>query len=181
MKKILYLLMIFLVTATSNSLAQSYSVNKKKYDSSQYVHQPDDPYHPVLSGVCSFFVPGLGQMINGEMGRGLRFLGGSAGFAVITGTGALLMLSSVFEGMAGNDTGSIPSLGAILVIGGITGMIAVDVWSIIDAIKVAKIGNMHFQNQQKTKISMVLKPYLGSIAMGEKLTTPAGLALQVSF
>ena len=41
------------------------------YDTHQYVKQFGDPYNPVLAGVASYFIPGLGQMISDESSRGL--------------------------------------------------------------------------------------------------------------
>jgi hypothetical protein len=87
MKKILLLVIsIMLISATTNA---QYRINKTKYDALNYVPQVGDPYNPTASGICSFLIPGLGQMISGEGGRGVGFLlgcMGSFGVFIIGGT-----------------------------------------------------------------------------------------------
>ena len=46
----------------------------KDYQPSVYVSRS-----PGGMGVASFFIPGLGQMISGEIGRGLAWMGGHLG------------------------------------------------------------------------------------------------------
>jgi len=75
MRKFLLLSIIFL-SFVANTNAQQYSINKNKYDYRLYSPQYGDPNNPAISGVCSFLIPGLGQMVSGEVGRGLSFLGG---------------------------------------------------------------------------------------------------------
>ena len=53
------------------------------YRPSSYIRLPGDPYSPALSGVCSWLIPGLGQMLCDEVGRGFGYLGGSAGCFVL--------------------------------------------------------------------------------------------------
>ena len=67
------LLLIGLLFISSFTNAQ-YRINKTKYDYRTYKHQVDDPYNPSVDGFVSFLVPGLGQMISGELGRGAAFL-----------------------------------------------------------------------------------------------------------
>ncbi|ULB33745.1 MULTISPECIES: hypothetical protein [Proteiniphilum] len=52
-------------------------MKKQKYDYKMYVPQPGDKHNPIVMGFSSYFVPGLGQMLSGEVGRGLAFLGGT--------------------------------------------------------------------------------------------------------
>lgn len=47
---------------------------KKMYDYKNYTYQRDDPYNPCIVYVCSFLIPGIGQMISGEVGREFAFL-----------------------------------------------------------------------------------------------------------
>jgi len=185
MKKIYFLFFILLFSATTVN-AQKYSINKKNYDYHLYIPQRGDPMNPAVSGICSFIMPGLGQMINGEVPRGLAFLGGSFGCFLVMGTGEILLIGSVIGGMDGNDTGINPSLGAGLMIAGAAGLIAVDIWSIVDAVNVTKVNNMYYQDQKKKAIGLELKPYIGFIQMNnlrmsslEGMTS--GLTLKVSF
>ena len=41
----------------------------------QYVQQVIVPKNPVIGVICSFFIPGLGTMVNGGVARGLIILG----------------------------------------------------------------------------------------------------------
>ena len=50
---------------------------KHIYNYREYVPSLTDRYSPGWSGVASFFVPGLGECINGEWGRGLAVVGGN--------------------------------------------------------------------------------------------------------
>ena len=93
MKKAIFLSVFFLFLV-SNADSQSYKLNKYKYDYHNYIPDYGDPYNPAISGVCSFFVPGLGQMFSGEVGRGFGFLGAYAGCAVLYGVGAAQVTSS---------------------------------------------------------------------------------------
>ena len=49
---------------------------KNLYDAKTYVHDAADAVNPVWAGIASFFIPGLGQCISGEWGRGLGFFFG---------------------------------------------------------------------------------------------------------
>ena len=180
MKKIVFLFMFLLVLVTKVD-AQCYAINKVMYDPHQYIHKPGDPYSPTASGICSFLIPGLGQMISGETVRGLYFLGGYIGCLTISFTGGLLMLESVLEGMEGYDSQKTIDLGIILFYCGMAGMATVNILSIIDAIKVAKVNNMFFQDHRGSMYSLELKPYIEPISINNRLTVPVGLSLSVSF
>jgi hypothetical protein len=75
MKKDILIYFILLAFAV-NVKAQTYNINKDKFDFHQYIPEYGDPYNPAVSGICSLIVPGLGQMMCGETGRGLAFMGG---------------------------------------------------------------------------------------------------------
>jgi len=49
---------------------------KEKYDYKNYTYQKGDRYDPGTAGVCSFLIPGLGQAVSGEIGRGILFFTG---------------------------------------------------------------------------------------------------------
>ena len=180
MKKSLFLFMILLVSVIDLN-AQTYSINKHNYDYHLYVRQQHDPYIPEVSGVCSFIIPGLGQMINGEPARGLSFLGGSIGCGVMVGVGGIISLESIFGGDGRTNPRIASIVGPGLMIVGMGGMIAIDVWSIVDAVKVAKVNNMYYQDQRKKRIGLELKPSIESFAINNKMINPIGLTLKVSF
>ncbi|MBS3770958.1 MAG: hypothetical protein KGY70_14765 [Bacteroidales bacterium] len=85
MKK--YLLYIFGLMLLCNVVNAQYAVNKTKYDYRNYEYEKGDPYDPGVAGITSFILPGLGQTISGEAGRGLGFFGGYAGCWLIFGMG----------------------------------------------------------------------------------------------
>ncbi|MDD4993018.1 MAG: hypothetical protein PHR83_12365 [Paludibacter sp.] len=176
MKKIL--VSIILVTlVVSVTKAQTYSQNKLKYDYHQYVRQYGDPYDPALSGVCSFFLPGLGQMLSDETGRGLAFLGASAGCGLVTIVGYGSFISSAFNGNS-SGTGS----GAGLMLLGMAGMLTVNIWSIVDAVHVAEVNNLYIRDLHKTSsMKLELEPYVARININNQMTTPVGMTLRVKF
>ena len=56
-----------------------YNEYRHLYNPSDYVRMPGDSHSPVAGGICSFLIPGLGQMICGEVGRGFAFFGDGCG------------------------------------------------------------------------------------------------------
>ena len=76
-------------------------------------------------GIASGFIPGLGQLINGDNKKGIIFLGGSLAAAALPVAGGVL--ASVFP----------PASIALGVVGGLAN-IGIAVGSIVDAVKNAK-------------------------------------------
>ena len=74
-------------------------------------------------GFSSYFVPGLGQIISGEVGRGLAFMGGTY---VTFGTGLGLGASSINENGDRADAQMWEGLGLML------GSIGINIWSVVD-------------------------------------------------
>lgn len=108
---------------------QTYNNNTALYDTplKTYKYTCGDPINPngarksaFGSGIASFFIPGLGQFINGDVGAGFLFLGGN----IICNT---VMLSTRNEGAF-----------VAALVGGIT----INIWSIVNAAQVAKRVNV---------------------------------------
>ena len=108
-----------------------YKEMAKVYDYRLYQKSLYDRYSPAGSGVASFFIPGLGQMICGEWGRGFAWLGGHVGCYMLTGISAI----------AESDT---------LVLMSIAGLLAIDICSIVDGVRVAKVKNMYMEDLRKS-------------------------------
>ena len=175
MKKVIALL-VLLVVVSVNVSSQSYRINKTKYDPRLYTPQFDDPYSPALSGVASFFIPGLGQMVSGEVGRGIGFLAGSLGCVVLTSVGSVTMISS------STYYGDFNYGGAFLFFAGFIGMITVDIWAIVDAVRVAKVNNMYIQDLRNSpKISLELSPYFEPGSYQLATGNSVGLTLRARF
>ena len=175
MKKTILISLLLLGFVTSGIQAQRYSINKYKYDSRLYYPEFGDAYNPALCGVCSFLVPGLGQIVCGETGRGIAFMGGYIGCLVIAEAGAVQFTNSYAYGNSGfSGTG-------MMLLGGF-GMLGVYIWSIADAVKVAKVNNMYIRDLRKTSaISLELAPYVTQISVNNQNTSPVGLSMRVKF
>ena len=186
MKKLLLISALLLGLSTANLQAQTYSQNKLKYDSHLYISQFDDPYNPALSGVCSFIMPGLGQMICGEVGRGLAFMGGTYGCMMVGMVGFAMVTGSTIQ--YDYYTGQIyrpntmGTAGLSIALVGFTAMTGVYIWSIVDAVKVAKVNNMYIQSLRKrTSVNIEMAPYISQISVNNKIDTPVGLSMRVTF
>jgi TM2 domain-containing membrane protein YozV len=179
MKKALFLAVI-LVALVSTASAQRYSINKLQYDYHRYTPEFGDPYNPSISGICSFIVPGLGQMYCDEVGRGLAFLGGYVCFSVVVGVGVTQIANSVdyVNSTYYNHT----SAGVCTMLLGLGGMAAVEIWSIVDAINVAKVNNMYIRDLRRTSgIKLEMSPYIDHLSINNQTTTPLGMTMRVTF
>ena len=186
MKKLILISALLLGLSTVNIQAQTYSQNKLKYDYHLYTPQFGDPYNPAISGVCSFIIPGLGQMICGEVGRGLAFMGGTYGCMVVGMVGFAMVTGSVYQydyypgQVYRTNTLGIAGLSMALV--GLTAMTGVYIWSIVDAVNVAKVNNMYIQGlRRSSSVNLEVSPYISHISVNNKIDTPVGLSLRVSF
>lgn len=169
MKKIILTLSFIFTFLIPVVNAQKYSELRYTYDYHKYIPQPYDKYNPSISGLCSFIVPGLGQLICEETGRGLAFFAGSLGFYLVERTGALAVYN-------GNPVGILPMFV------GLGGMLAVDIWAIVDANHVAKVKNMYFQDKSKTsKIEFELAPYVEQLTINNENVIPVGMTMRLKF
>ena len=151
-----------------------YREYKKLYSPQLYVHDANDAYSPFWSGLASFFIPGLGQGVCGEWGRGLCFLAGDIGLLTLMETGVIV-------GAQVDD----PSVPYGITLGAMAGILALDIWSICDATKVAKIKNMYYQDirSQRALFDIKLTPFLASsqTTINGGYHTAAGVSLKVVF
>lgn len=147
----------------------AYKEYKDLYQPSMYIKHYTDQYNPAVMGVCSWLIPGLGQMISGEVGRGFGYLGGTIGCGIVAGVG----LSMV--GSYGSPVGA-----AMYIIGGL-GILAVDICAIVDAVRVAKIKNMYIRDTRTTAFNIGVQPYVDIMAVGGNTVVPVGLSMVVSF
>lgn len=146
-----------------------YSELKNLYDYYDYSSAPGDKYSPLWSGVASFFIPGLGQMICDEAGRGLAWLGGSVGCVAAASFGFLIAFGGYEFGLP-------------LMYAGELGFIAVNICSIIDAVKVAKVKNMYFQDlRSQYSLDVELYPSVNCVQTATGIRPAAGLTLAVRF
>lgn len=154
-----------------------YKHYKDKYDKRMYKHQFGDRHNPAIAGVCSFLLPGLGQMLSGEVGRGFGWLGGVMGSYFVYGVGVGLVASSY-----DNYYSDYTSLGTSFMLIGLSSAITLNILSIVDAVKVAKIKNMYEQDvRSMTAVNISLSPYVDNFNVAGHQITPIGLSVKVSF
>jgi hypothetical protein len=158
-----------------NIVIPSYKQIKMNYNPHMYISQPGDPYNPTVSGLCSWVIPGLGQMLSGETGRGLGFLGGYIGCSILTGVGSGIVTASYYDGGI--------AAGSLIMIVGIIGMATVDIWSIVDAVHVAKVKDMYVGDMRSKTSSLKLEvsPYVDQISMHNEIVRPLGMTMRVKF
>ena len=148
----------------------SYSELKNYYNYKFYQPQAADPYDPVWLGVASGIVPGLGQCLEGEWGTGiLMFLGSSA--AIYTTAKTFRIRDYSTEDLREVHEVQV-SLGSLFFLGC---AVALDALSVIDAVKIAKVKNMYYQDIREplTAASLHLEPFF---ALTTTPATPSGAA-----
>ena len=144
---------------TSTILTAQYRINKSKYDLKDYHFEVGDPYNPGIMGLSSLLIPGFGQILEGEPGRGFLFMGGFVGLEVI----------KVFA-----IHGPIKAITYVLY--------GYHIWSMFDAYHVARVNNVAFRDKYKQTYNFRLQPYFGS-AEYLNLTgeIPVGLTFLINF
>lgn len=162
-----------------------YREYKKFYSPSEWSHQPGDRHSPAVGGICSWLIPGLGQMICGEVGRGFGWLGGAIGCCVVISTGSLLSAGAAASYSSGRTSyqsaNALFITGSVLTIVGSAGLLAVDICAIVDGVRVAKIKNMYERDvRQLSSLSVDLQPYFAAVP-GNSSVPVAGASLRIRF
>ncbi len=155
-------------------IGMKYRDYKKFYDPKSYTRLPGDRYSPGGSGVCSWLIPGLGQMICGEVGRGFGYLGGSVACGIAFAVGTPL-----YE-YAETDAGEI--IGRLLQILAPAALLAVDICAIVDGVRVAKVKNMYERDVRSmvSSVSVNIEPYVAT-TYGMNGNIAAGASLKIRF
>ncbi len=153
-----------------------YAQYKDFYDKSMYVAQPGDPYSPSWAGIASFLIPGLGQAVDGQWGSGTLFFLANFGL----GVGSAITYYGMMNYREPYKTNNTKYFIAITV-----ARLAIDVWSIADAVKVAKIKNMYNQDlrgQRTAQLDYSVTPFVTAAPdMGNGAFALTGLSLTLSF
>lgn len=158
---------------------------KDLYDPKDYVRSYTDAYSPGWCAVGSLVIPGLGQVCCGESGRGIAFFLTSSLFSSISFVyGASLKDLAIIEDgkVTGfSDTERAKKLTWYLLGSGAMAL-AVDIWSIVDAVKVAKVKNMYSQdlfNRRTNEFKMY--PSVGFIPSAGGMQPTTGVTVAMSF
>lgn len=149
---------------------------KKLYNPRKYTRQFGDPYNPTLSGVASWLIPGLGQGLCDEWGRGLAVFGG---YVLGYSLWMTYMLKTASYNSYSNNYTLKP---APVLVGGVL-LVAYNIWNIVDAVHVAKIKNMYYQDLrgQQTSFSMSLTPCFTYLNTPDANTPVWGLSVNIGF
>lgn len=151
---------------------------KRIYNYRDWSREVGGRYSPALMGLCSWIVPGLGQMISGEGARGAGWLAGSVGCAAVAGAGAGMYLAYT------NDNSLNPGyygVGMYMAILGAASLVTLDICAIVDAYRVAKVKNLYDQSVRAPKYSLELHPSVDYIRMADGVQPTAGLSLALKF
>ena len=173
------------------------------YDPRNYVEAAGDPYIPALSGIASFFLPGLGQCIDGEWGRGLGIVATNVGFGVLEFVEACTLFYAAEESAQAYKNAYSSSyyyydpyarldrtngmfgaaFGACLLT--MAAQAAFNIWNIFDAANIAKVKNMYYHDslaRSYASLDMNLSPQIAFAPTAAGTFQPtAGLSLKVSF
>lgn len=132
---------------------------------------------PMIAFLGSFFIPGIGQIYNGQLSRGIGMFGWSAGSYVLFGLGYYMLAVGASDGAA------------LLALGGMLSAAVCWVYSMVDGVMVAnKINEQlgYAQVRLGEKSTLSLRPKLerqllpgGALTM--KNTSTVGLSLQLNF
>ena len=167
------LLITFFIVLSTFASANAQYINKNSYkdlkgiyNPKEYVKQDADPYNAGWYECASFFVPGIGQLLSGEVWRGLAFLGGEAILmGIITDTASEIEKMAVtnergFLTGYTDETKGKKNMAILLSALGLD--LGLAIWSSIDAARVAKVKNMYYQDLigGKTPVELSFAPAL---------------------
>ena len=165
----------------------SYKELKNVYSASNYVKSDVDPYSLFWIGLESFGVPGSGQLIMKETGRGWAFVGASVVLGSFGQSAAQNLVDLAVKDADGKYTipdadkdkakGYLASLCGIAV-----AQLGLSIWSCIDAVKIAKVKNQYYQDLRgKHAISTSMHPSVNLAQTGEGVVPVAGMTFAMTF
>ena len=150
---------------------------KRMYNYKDYSETIYDRYSPAGAGIASFFIPGLGQMISREVGRGFAWFGGAAAAYIVTGVGGVFAGSGQYYGEP-----QLENTGAVIGLVGMVSLLAIDICSIVDAVRVAKVKNMYEQDLRKEySFDVDFHPSVNYIQTANGVQPTAGLTMALKF
>jgi len=191
--KRLFVTILIALTACMAANAQfarkaKYSELKYMYDQNDYVKQASDPYSVGWYECVSFFVPGAGQIMAGEVWRGIAFVAGEVVLESIARESALRIYNKFTIDENGKVTGfnndSVAKTNIAIFAGSIVAGLGLSIWSCIDAKKVTRVKNMYYQDLigKRAQLEMGVAPALNFTPSQTGSVQPAaGLAFQMKF
>ena len=165
---------VFLNTEQTVYPGMRYKEYKNFYNTHNYVRQTGDPYSPFWVGFAEVFIPGLGEGIAGEWGRAAGFFFSNLGLGLLSYTQRTPYVQN------GYTYYEYSSLYWVIM----AARLGLNIWSICDAVHVAKVKNMYNQDlrAQRASLDFNLEPYFAYTPYSMNGMQPvAGLSLKVNF
>ena len=187
MKRIILILVVALLPIAANAQyigGAKYKDIKNTYNYKEYMPSQADPYSPGWSSAFSFFVPGVGQVLSGEVWRGLAFFGGAAVCSSLiedsfTELGKQLAIDIDNNTMHWIDKEkgqmNVWTIGVATVVD-----LGLAIWSSIDASRIAKVKNMYYQDVMGRRASVEMN-FAPTVAFTPTGQPTAGMGLTLSF
>ncbi|MBQ3742752.1 MAG: hypothetical protein II858_02750 [Bacteroidales bacterium] len=190
MKRIVILIVLAAVSTTAFAQrapqSTSYKDLKNYYSARDYVKSDTDPYSVFWIGLESLAAPGLGQLIMKETGRGWAFLGTS----VVLGTAGGILAQNVASFAVQNVDGTYSiseadrnkASGYLIALGGVAlAQLAVDIWSCVDAVKIAKVKNQYYQDGRRRHANASLYPSVNLAQTATGVAPAPGMTFALTF
>ena len=170
----------------------TYAELRQMYNPRDYMKGFGSQYSPGWSGFGSLVIPGLGQICCGEAGRGLGFF-----VPAIALTTTNLVLSSKLadliqtdaegriilteSGVVYTDPQKARTLSGIQSVVSVVSL-ALSIWSCVDAVRVAKVKNMYYQDLRNGySMDFRLSPSLDLAQTPSGFRPAPGMALSLRF
>ena len=161
---------------------------KGVYDHKEYVKLATDPYNVGWYECASFFVPGIGQLLSGEIWRGLAFIGGETILMSMIVDAASTIDKIAITDEKGFVTGYTDEkkgkTNMIVLLSSLGADLGLAIWSSIDARRIAKVKNMYYQDLigREKPIELGFAPSVSFVPSPTGSIQPnAGIALNIMF
>ena len=188
---------ILLVAGMSVASAQvrpgmKYNELKSVYSFRDYNKSANDPYSPGWNAFASYVLPGLGQALSREPGRGLRFFATSTAVSAFGYYEADKLLDNLVKDANGDyardadggimfkDEGAAKRQVMALIASGVAEA-AVCLWSCVDAARVAKIKNLYSRDVRSYTLEPSLYPSVQTVKTGSGYQLAPGVTFALNF
>ena len=81
--------------------------------------------------------------------------------------------------LLGEAVDSKPELEPLILL--VLGLAVVDIWAVVDAIRVAKVNNLAWRDKHRTVIRMNIQPYVNHFQSNDKINARMGLTVKLLF
>ena len=166
-----FALILICLLAIGIQVEGQYRENKKIYDPKCYDYQKDDPYNVAGAALASVVIPGLGQAVAGEPARGGSIMAGCLGCWMLTFTLAKATIKPQKDKI-------FPDLNPTPLIG-LLGALGIHIWSVDDAIRVAKVNNLAYRDRKGASLEWRVNPTVITSTTNHALAP--GLSLHVEW